>query len=399
MRILQVIPYFRWSYGGPVRVACELSKSLAKRNHEVAIFTTDVGDSRDAMPDHVADLDTLVTVDSFRVSGKALSERLKFHFSEDMRKALKSRIREFDVIHLHEWRGMANAYVWYYARKAGVPYVIQAHGSSPLVLPGQTLVRGVSKALYDSVIGPNVTDGAKSIIALTDKELRQLVERGVDPSKIVIIPNGIDRSKFERLPERGRFRAAHGMSEKEKLMLYLGRLDQIKGIDILVEAFSKVAKSQPDLRLAVVGPDFGDEGRLRAMARDLGIQESVIFSGPLYGDDKTSVFVDSDLFVLPSRYEAFPISVLEACSCGVPILVFNNCGISEIVNDIAGLSVESNRAALEKGMATLLADDQLRTRYSSGGKTLVRDNFDLSIVTSKFERLYRSVSQTRHDRG
>ena len=101
---------------------------------------------------------------------------------------------------------------------------------------------------------------------------------GVPEEKIAIIPNGIDLSEYASLPPEGSFKKKFGIKEKEKIVLYLGRIHKIKGIDILVKAFANVIKKLDSVRLVVVGPDDGYLSELQALIKALRIEDNVLIT-------------------------------------------------------------------------------------------------------------------------
>ena len=111
--------------------------------------------------------------------------------------------------------------------------------------------------MYDVVWGKRILEHATKIIALNKMEAEQYKTMGVDESKIEIIPNGIDVSYYGDLPERGSFREKYRIKDNEKVILFLGRIHKIKGVDLLVDAFSEVIRDIDDVKLVIVGPDHG----------------------------------------------------------------------------------------------------------------------------------------------
>ena len=181
---------------------------------------------------------------------------------------------------------------------------------------------------------------------------------GVPDEKIAVIPNGIDFSEYAVLPPRGSFKRKFGIKNEEKIVLYLGRLHKIKGVDILVKAFTNVIENLDDVRLVVVGPDDGSLDGLQTLVKDMNVGNKVIFTGPLYGLEKIKAYVDSEVYVLPSRYETFPMTVLEAYACGKPVIASNVGGLKDLViNGETGLLVEpGNKEQLAKNILYLLND-------------------------------------------
>ena len=122
-------------------------------------------------------------------------------------------VSDFDVIHMHEYRTFQNALVHHYARKYGIPYLVQAHGALPRTVAKQRL-----KQFYDAACGYRTLRDAARVIALTETEASHYASLGVDEDRIEILPNGIDLGEFETLPERGEFRGQHGLGEAPRTL-------------------------------------------------------------------------------------------------------------------------------------------------------------------------------------
>lgn len=115
------------------------------------------------------------------------------------------------------------------------------------------------------------------MFALSKKEVEQYKAMGVPDDKITVIPNGIDLSEYEDLPPRGKFRAKYGISEDRKIILYLGRIHKIKGIDFLIEAYANLVKNKfNDALLVIAGPDDGCLRKLQALIKALRIEDNVL---------------------------------------------------------------------------------------------------------------------------
>jgi glycosyltransferase involved in cell wall biosynthesis len=209
----------------------------------------------------------------------------------------------------------------------------------------------------------------------------------IDQSKIEIVPNGIDMSKYENLPDKGIFRSKYGIQSNEKIVLYLGRIHRIKGIDVLIEAFSELIDKIERVRLVIVGPDDGFLPTLKAKIEELNIGQRIIFTGPLYGRDKLEAYVDANVYVLPSFYETFPVTVLEACACGTPVIVTDRCGISDIVSKI-GYVVKYDKEQLKEAIIVSLSDTGLRSRFEQESKNLIKEQFAWNTIVENFEEIY-----------
>lgn len=386
MKILQVISSFppAFAYGGPARVAYDISKELVKRGHEVTVYTTDVLDktSRHKFESNPTWLDG-IEVYHYRNISNYFAANCGITCAPKMSLALRNNLKKFDIVHCHENRSFEAALLHHYAKKYKVPYILQAHGSVLPLFHKQKL-----KNVFDYFVGFDLLNDASKLIALTEIEAEQYHKMGVTENKIEVLPNGIDLVRYENLPEKGVFRKKYGIKNNQKVLLYLGRIHKIKGINLLVEAFSELTSRMEDIKLVIAGPDNGFLSILEAQIGDLNIKDKVLFTGPLYEKDKLEAYVDADVYVLPSVYEAFPVTVLEACACGTPVIVTKNCAISNIVDNKVGYVSDFEKGQLCETIFKLLNNYEDRVNFSENGRKIIFEFFDWSNIQLKLERIY-----------
>jgi glycosyltransferase involved in cell wall biosynthesis len=388
MKILQVISAFApaYSYGGPVKVTYETAKRLAARGHDVTVYTTDACDSRNRLTYE----QNPVWMDGIEVYRfKNLSNKLaygNFAVAPAIARALSRNTAKYNIVHMREYRTMQTILATYYARKYNVPFVVQAHGS----IPHDVGALKISKRLFDAIYGLRALRSASKIIALNEMEFAQYRRLGIDKHKIEIVPNGVDLPSDENASRKGAFRRKFGIRNDEKIVMFLGRIHKIKGLDLLLEAFSGLLGEMPSVRLVIAGPDAGFLPFLIKQTKKLKVKDNVLFPGPLYGAEKLEAFKDADVFVLPSTYETFPNAVLEACSLGVPVIVTDRCGIAELVRK-NGLVVKYDRDELREAIETMLANDQLRKTLGTDCKNYVISNLSWQKIVEKLETVYRAV--------
>ncbi len=387
MRILQVIPYFApaWDYGGPVRVAYSMSKELVRIGHEVTVYTTDAlsATKRTGINQEIIEG---IKIKRFPNLWNRLAYRDKIFVPSNMSHEINNEIAHFDIIHMHEYRTLQNLMVYPYARRYDIPYLLQAHGAIPFLGNKQML-----KFIYDKFYGKNLLRDAAKLIALTPIEVGQFNDKGVSKNRIVTIPNGIDLAEFKNLPERGKFKSEHGLRADEKVVLYLGRINRIKGLAFLVKAFAALSKEVASVRLVIIGPDENYLNELTALARRLALKDRIIFKGPIYGSDRIGPYVDADVCVLPSVYDTFPVSVLEALACGTPVIVSSNCGIAEIIHARSGYAVANDISILKDTMARILTNPTLANKLGENGKKLVTETYNWSHIARMMEQVYLEV--------
>lgn len=382
MKILQVMNYFSPVHGGSAEVPFQLSKELTKRGHDITIYTTDYKlnyewlESSEELHIKVRGFKTWLNVASFQVTPGVVS--------------ISKEIKSFDLIHMHNYRTFQNVVVHHYARKYGIPYILQAHGSLPIIMAKQML-----KQVYDKLWGQNLLKDASKLIAITKTEAEQYKSMGVCEEKIEIIPNGIDLGEYENLPPSGKFRKKWNIRNDQKITLFLARIHKIKGPDLLAKAFKTISKNNNDLKLVFAGPDGGYLTFLKSLVRELGVEEKVLFAGPLYGRDKLEAYVDADVYVLPSIYEIFGITALEAMACGTPVIVTDRCGLANIIDEQAGLVVPYDEDALGKAIVEILSDINEKQEYGVKGKLLVREELNWAKITKQLEDIYRNCLSTK----
>ena len=389
MKILQVVstPPFAWSSGGCARAVYEISKALARKGHEVTILTTDIHGPGDCFPSLRID----EVVDGVRiVRAKHISDWLawkhKLYLSPGATIFLRKHVRGFDVVHLQDLLSILAISTERYCVRLKVPYVLTTHGSIGWLLDPKLMNR-----LYLRVFGTRIIKSASRVLALSNSEAGQYKLIGI-PNRITeIVPNAIDAEEFKNLPSKGEFRDMYKIPMNEPVILSLGRLHRIKGLDMLLEAFSESIKdTSANSKLVIVGPDDGFLHTLEKMVLDLGIENRVIITGPLYDRAKLGAFVDASVFVLSSIYETFPNTVLESWACGTPVIATDRCGIANLMEG-AGLVVRHSADDLGKGIRKMLSDEELRTKLSSEGKSRVMNEFVWSRVVSNVERIYEEV--------
>ena len=384
MKSLHVIPYFTPKRGGDVNVCYNLSKRLVKCGHEVTIITTDF-----EFDEEYVKTNEEVNVIPF----KCIANFGLFLYSPKMKKWTKDNIKNFDVVHLHDFRSYQNNVIHKYAKNYEIPYVLQAHGS---VLPFFAKQR--LKKLYDLFWGYKILRDASKVIALTKTEAEQYKKMGVDENKIKIVPNGIDPSEYNNLPEKGEFRRKCSIRNDEKIVLYVGRLHKSKGLDLLAKAFSDVSKELENIRFVLVGPDDGYQLALEGLIQALKIENKVLFTGFVTQDEKKKAFVDADVFVTPS-FSGFPVTFLEACACGTPIITTNKGDKLDWIHDNVGYVVEYDKDRLRNAIFKVLSDYGLRKRFGERGKKLVMEEFDWDKIVKRVEDSYMSCLPSIEQKG
>ena len=259
MRILHLTPYFApaYAFGGVVRAVEGMAAALAARGHDITILTTDALDQRNRYSGKPDERQGGVRVVRCRNASPWLRGRLNLGTPLGMRGAARSLLREVDLLHLHELRTLENLLVAPLAADMRLPIALSPHGTLTL-----DTGRSQIKAAWDRLVSPRLLPRIDHVIALNESERQQakalwtaLGFRAAPPCSI--IPNGVDMREFEALPDASAFRARHGLGAAPTV-LYLGRLQARKGVDLLLRAFQSADVA--DSRLVIAGPGRGHAG-------------------------------------------------------------------------------------------------------------------------------------------
>ncbi|CCJ36713.1 glycosyltransferase [Methanoculleus bourgensis MS2] len=388
MKILQVTPFFKplWESGGVARVAYDVSRNLHENGHDITVYTTNRSIYPNDLPTNRATCVDGMNVYYFENLRKYVPGVTPPVMPYRMPAVARREVAQFDVVHIHDHRTLLTVIASHYARKYGVPYVLQAHGALP-----QDTGSARMKRLFDLLWTKKVILGAAGVIALNETEAERYRELGVEEGKIAIIPNGIDVAEYPDLPARGRFRAKWGIDDATKVVLYLGRLDPTKGIDLLIRSFAGVTREFDDAVLMLVGGDMGHNEEFRERVRSLDLDGRVIFTGFVSKEDKMAAFTDADVFVTPS-FTGFPITFLEACLCGTPIVTTEQGDLLAWIEGTVGFNTGYTPEALADAIGKLLADDALRARFGAQAKDLVRTRYNWQAIVRDIEALYAGVA-------
>ncbi|HSR25398.1 MAG TPA: glycosyltransferase, partial [Candidatus Eisenbacteria bacterium] len=310
--------------------------------------------------------------------------------SPDMGRALHDRVGEFDVVHVHSLYLYTTLAACREARRTGVPYVVRPHGTLDPYLRRRHRVR---KAVGDRLVQRRLLDGAAAIHFTSEDERALAAPLGLRAPGVVV-PLGVDAGEFERLPARGSFRARHpGLSDR-RLVVFLGRVTPKKGLDLLVRAFSEVAREVPDAHLVIAGPDdHGYAGTVERLVREMRLRDRATLAGMLVGREKLALLADTDVWVLPSYTENFAIAAVEAMACGLPVVISDRVNIHrEVAAAGAGLVTGCDAGQVAAAIRRVLDDGALRCRLAAAGPALVRGTFTWTAAAGRLTALYADLA-------
>ncbi len=364
--------------GGSAQVVYQIARHLGKKGHAVTVVAGDYRYREKGFPE-----------DNFQlILLRSLISQKGAYFTPSLITWARKHVAEFDVIHMHEFRTFQNAVVHHFAIRYGIPYLLSAHGTLPIILE-----RKWFKQAYDLLFGRALLASASRLVAVSPVEVEQYRQAGVEEQRVRVICNGLDLEEFSPLPPRGTFRRRWGISEEDRVVLFLGRLHRIKGIHYLIEACAWLRARKDNLLLVIAGPDEGEQGKLEVMVEKLGLQDGVRFVGPLYGEDKLAAYVDADVLASPAMYEIFGLVPFEALMCGTPVVVTDDCGTGQLIGEAqAGYRVPyGDVEALAEALLRALTNREEALQMVAAGQRYIRERLDWRMVVSDLTEVYEEV--------
>lgn len=260
---------------------------------------------------------------------------------------IRRLVDEADAIHLMGHWSVLNLLVYLAARRGNKPYAVCPAGALPIFGRSATL-----KRIYNFIAGFAMIRNAAAWVAVTAAEFPHFEDYGIPRSRVAVIPNGVAEEDFPPT-DRKAFLDRHRLPDVP-LILFMGRLNPIKGPDLLLRAFCEAKDAFPDVHLVFAGPDGGMLETLKQIAHAGGAAERVHFLGYIAGRDKASAYHAAALLVIPSRQEAMSIVALEAGISGTPVLLTDQCGF-DVIAERGGSVVPASANGIKSGLIEMLS--------------------------------------------
>jgi len=295
-------------------------------------------------------------------------------------------IRWSDIIVITGHWTLLNIMVYMINKILSRPYLFNPAGA--LHVFGRS---GMFKRIYQILFGHSMLKNAARMIAIPKEEADYFYKLGVSRNKISVIPNGISMHDFSSQDDKD-FREKFNIPNKP-FVLFMGRLNAIKGPDILLQAFIQIAKKSTDIQLVMAGPDDGMYRSLKETAQKHQLSDRVHFIGYVSGAEKSEAYHAAEMLVVPSRLEAMSIVALESAACATPVVMTDVCGFSELQDAGGGLEVPVSVRALQDAVMTLLADPSKLRSMGVRAQMLIRKEYTWDISALKYRDICRTVLQ------
>jgi glycosyltransferase involved in cell wall biosynthesis len=379
---LYITPYYApaYSFGGVVSMTEGLAQALDKRGHQVTVLTTDAFSLEKPFSGTMDEIRNGVRV--LRVPNQFYGLRRYNLSTAFAMKSLAEKIMpSIDIVHLHEFRTVENLLVAPIAAKMNKPIILSPHGTLTYGTG-----RSILKTVWDKLLSPRIAKHIQHVIALAEPELEDSQalwpQFGNRETQFSIIPNGVNPDDFANLPDASIFREKHNLDDA-LIVLFMGRLHQRKGVEVLAKAFLQA--DMPNTKIVFAGPDEGMRERLDSLA-----DRRFVFTGFIRGEERLAALSAANLFTLPATGEGLSMAVLEAMAAGLPVLLSPGCNLPEAETANAGLVIQPTIDSLAASLKTLLADKDALAKMGNNARNLIDEHFTWEQIAIQIEALYQT---------
>lgn len=386
MRVLNVIGSVEVRNGGTTNHVFSISQVWSRLGHECHVLCLDPPDA----PCVAASPIKTIALGSRR-PGRAYFRGMPFvryGYTPALVSWLNENAQHYDAIILNGLWNYTSLGCWRALRKRDVPYYICPHGMLDPWLKGANFPKYVLRAIVWRLFEGKVVRDARGVIFACEEEKRLAFEGFVDKRMIAyVVGYGAEDSGSYDLQPTERVTTKNVATMDRRVILFLGRIHEKKGLDLLIRAFAEIHDKFPDFDLLIVGPDdYGLVEKLKKIASELSASSRIHWAGMLTGEKKLEAYREADFFVLPSHQENFGIAVVEAMASSIPVLITNKVNIwREVQSSGAGVCTTDDVAGLRRGLETMcsLSQDE-RRRMAGNARNCFLDQFDLNKNARQF---------------
>jgi glycosyltransferase involved in cell wall biosynthesis len=388
-RMLVVTPFYApaWEHGGIVRSTYGWTNALADLGIEVKVMTT-------YSQKQCEDKEYYAT----RLSRVGVARYARWNWtgnlfmSPSLARACHQCCPKFDIVHSVGLWNFPSQIAGLVAGSFGVPHIVSLHG---MLMPVALARHALRKTLLMRLMERRRLAAADAIICASQVEKQEYDELSIRDNARVL-PNIVTLP--DKPPDRKRPREENGLGNKF-VMLFVGRMAAIKALDWTIRAFKGAVEQHPRARLIIAGPEGDHSSVIRSLVKSLRLEKTVLFTGMVSGQEYWDIVASVDLLVLNSHSENFGLAAAEALGLGIPVLVSDKVGLSDMVEQYeAGIVTPVDVEAIRRGMCQAITGEVDLAAMGRRGEDLVRNHFSASMVGRRFLGLVEDVLAARRTR-
>lgn len=384
MKLLVVVPALGSVYGGPSKSVVELAQSLGKTGISVDLITTNAnGQTVVDVP-----LQQWIVKDYYRVQYFPYLGIGDYKLSTSITRWMIKNASSYDLVQTNAIFSVPNLSAYFACWLRSVPYVVIPRG---MLEPWALSYKAWKKKIYYALLERPALQRADALQMLASTEAAQIEPLHIR-SPLLISPNGVCRQDFETLPDSDIFYEVFPETKNKTIILFLGRIDPKKGLDLLAQSFGKVHEQFPSAHLVIAGPDsVGFLSTVQRHLADNNCADAVTFTGMLSGELKYSALSAANYYVAPSYSEGFSMSVLEGMAAGLPCVITTGCNFPEAAQANVAHVVEANVDALTTALMECLSDPTAAKVMGESARCFIFNYYTWDKIGINLSEAYHSL--------
>jgi glycosyltransferase involved in cell wall biosynthesis len=384
MKILIVIPAIGSVYGGPSKSVIELAQALASQGVAVDLVTTT------ANGDRTLDVPTFTWIENngIRIQYFPYWSWQDYKWSFSLSQWLHRHVKDYDMVHTNAIFSLPNLPAYWACQYQKVPYLVTPRG---MLEPWALSHKGKKKQIYFNLLEEPALQKAAALQVLATSEAERISPLNLAPP-LALIPNGIHHQDFDPLTSAEAFYQKFPHLRQHQLILFLGRIDPKKGLDLLAPAFAQVHQQFPHTHLVIAGPDnINFQPTAEQYFIEAGCRESVTFTGMLTGAMKYSALAAASIYVAPSYSEGFSMSVLEGMASGLPCIITTGCNFPEAGTANAAYIIDINATALTEALQWCLQNPDQAQSTGEQARQFILENYTWDKIAQQLVTVYQWI--------
>ncbi len=385
MRLLHIIPYMHPSAGGPPVVVDQWCAGLKQLGHDVEVITTD-----SYAPREDAHWQTEMR-SRYRITVLKKIGPRGFGYAKRMKETFAEKLSSVDLVHVHNIWGYGSLLAARGCKRRNVRFVVSSHGMLDPYSMGR---KSWKKLLYGRIFEFPALRSAAGMIFTHSEEERLARQTCFNLPRGYVVPLGTDDPPFEdRQTLSQEFLRQFPLTAKGPRILFLSRLHEKKGLNLLIPAFQQIVRQHPTTQLVLVGP--GDStyiDHLQAQAKSLDILNSMHFTGPLHGREKWAALASANLYVLPSYQENFAIALVEALRIGTPVVCSQRVNLSSDLQQAGAATIcDLTVNGVANAIIRLMLAPEDAQRQGKIGSALAEKKYTWKSSITTLVNAYRAI--------
>lgn len=384
MKILFVIPALGSVYGGPSQCVLNLAEILGRQGVNLDIVTTTAnGSNRLNIPTR-----TWIKEKFYRIQYFSYSNFIDYKFSWSLTRWLFQNTSNYNLVHTHAIFSYPTLPAHWVCQLYKIPYLMTSHG---MLEPWALSYKSTKKKLYFNLFEKPSLQRASAIQILASTEAINVKQLGLK-SPLVLVPNGIYQNDFQELPNSEIFYQKFPETRNKTLILFLGRIDPKKRLDLLAIAFKKIHIQFPDTHLILAGPDnINFSPTVKDYFSEINCLDDVTFTGMLTGTLKYATLAAADIYVAPSYSEGFSVSVLEGMASGLPCVITTGCNFPEATREKAALVVDIDATQIGNALLWCLAHPEESKQMGDRARKLIFEKYTWNNIGKIMIETYKNI--------